>query len=135
MFGKKKDEKNSQIQSEPLKLTTIAMGTVIKGTVDVEGSLRVDGTIEGNVSCHKTMIFIICIDTNHPATLKKPFFTAGILPETPMLPRSDMVHGQISINSNGKGDSFHPVMLQSLGGYFHHTTTASGIRHFPQFLL
>ena len=56
MFGKKKDEKNSQIQSEPLKLTTIAMGTVIKGTVDVEGSLRVDGTIEGNVSCHKTMI-------------------------------------------------------------------------------
>ena len=56
MFGKKKDERNSQIQSEPLKLTTIAMGTVIKGTVDVEGSLRVDGTIEGNVSCHKTMI-------------------------------------------------------------------------------
>ena len=51
MFGKKKDERNSQIQSEPLKLTTIAMGTVIKGTVDVEGSLRVDGTIEGNVSC------------------------------------------------------------------------------------
>lgn len=42
--------------SEPLKLTTIAVGTVLKGTVEVDGSLRVDGTIEGEVTCHKTMV-------------------------------------------------------------------------------
>ena len=119
------------------KIITAAAGleervVTTESTFSCPGFIIVD---DRKIRCHKTMIFIICIDTNHPATLKKPFFTAGILPETPMLPRSDMVHGQISINSNGKGDSFHPVMLQSLGGYFHHTTTASGIRHFPQFLL
>lgn len=57
MFGKKKDMmENSVVTSEPLKLTTIAVGTVLKGTVDVDGSLRVDGTIEGEVTCHKTMV-------------------------------------------------------------------------------
>lgn len=50
MFSKKKDNKEHDIvASEPLKLTTIAVGTVLKGTMDVEGSLRVDGTIEGDI--------------------------------------------------------------------------------------
>ncbi len=57
MFGKKKDTLEGSVAvSEPLKLTTIAVGTVLKGTVEVDGSLRVDGTIEGEVTCHKTMV-------------------------------------------------------------------------------
>ncbi len=57
MFGKKKDDKEHDIAtSEPLKLTTVAVGTVLKGTIDVEGSLRVDGTIEGNITCRKTVV-------------------------------------------------------------------------------
>ena len=48
MFGKKKDDEEFfGTTSQPLKLTTIAVGTLLKGTVDVEGSLRIDGTIEG----------------------------------------------------------------------------------------
>ena len=51
MFGKKKDTLEGSVAvSEPLKLTTIAVGTVLKGTVEV------DGTIEGEVTCHKTMV-------------------------------------------------------------------------------
>lgn len=57
MFGKKKDnEENLIAASEPLKLTTIAIGTVLKGTINVEGSLRVDGTIEGDITCKKTVV-------------------------------------------------------------------------------
>ena len=57
MFGKKKDNKEHDIAtSEPLKLTTIAAGTVLKGIIDVEGSLRVDGTIEGDITCRKTVV-------------------------------------------------------------------------------
>lgn len=57
MFSKKKDNKEHDIvTSEPLKLTTIAVGTVLKGTMEVEGSLRVDGTIEGDIICHKTVV-------------------------------------------------------------------------------
>lgn len=57
MFGKKKDTLEGSVAvSEPLKLTTIAVGTVLKGNVEVDGSLRVDGTIEGEVTCHKTMV-------------------------------------------------------------------------------
>lgn len=57
MFGRKKDNKERDIvTSEPLKLTTIAAGTVLKGIIDVEGSLRVDGTIEGDITCHKTVV-------------------------------------------------------------------------------
>ena len=57
MFGKKKNNQEGFITtSEPLKLTTIATGTVLKGTIEVEGSLRVDGMIEGNITCHNTVV-------------------------------------------------------------------------------
>ncbi|MDE6348874.1 MAG: polymer-forming cytoskeletal protein [Bacteroides sp.] len=39
-----------------MKLTTIAVGTILKGTINVEGSLRIDGTIEGDITCHKTVV-------------------------------------------------------------------------------
>ena len=57
MFGKKKDDEEFfGTTSQPLKLTTIAVGTLLKGTVDVEGSLRIDGTIEGDITCHQTVV-------------------------------------------------------------------------------
>lgn len=57
MFGKKKDDEEFfGTTSQPLKLTTIAVGTILKGTVDVEGSLRIDGTIEGDITCHQTVV-------------------------------------------------------------------------------
>lgn len=48
MFSKKKNNNEEYLSptAQPLKLTTIAVGTILKGTVDVEGSLRIDGTIE-----------------------------------------------------------------------------------------
>lgn len=58
MFGKKKDNEEEYFgtTSQPLKLTTIAVGTILKGTINVEGSLRIDGTIEGDITCHKTVV-------------------------------------------------------------------------------
>ncbi len=57
MFGRKKNKEVSCIAtSEPLKLTTIATGTILKGTIEVEGSLRVDGIIEGDITCHNTVV-------------------------------------------------------------------------------
>ena len=57
MFSKKKNnEEYLSPTSQPLKLPTIAVGTILKGTVDVEGSLRIDGTIEGDITCHKTVV-------------------------------------------------------------------------------
>lgn len=58
MFSKKnnKNEEYLSPTAQPLKLTTIAVGTILKGTVDVEGSLRIDGTIEGDITCHKTVV-------------------------------------------------------------------------------
>lgn len=44
------------VTSKPLKLTTIAIDTVLKGTIEVEGSLRVDGMIEGDITCHNTVV-------------------------------------------------------------------------------
>lgn len=53
MFGKKKNEDYSvkTVKVGVDKLTTIALGTMVKGTITVEGDLRLDGIIEGNVSC------------------------------------------------------------------------------------
>ena len=57
MFGTKKNKEADFITTaEPLKLTTIATGTVLKGIIEVEGSLRVDGVIEGDVTCHKMVV-------------------------------------------------------------------------------
>lgn len=58
MFSKKKNNNEEYLSptAQPLKLTTIAVGTILKGTVDVEGSLRIDGTIEGDITCHKTVV-------------------------------------------------------------------------------
>ena len=57
MFGTKKNKEADFITTaEPLKLTTIATGTVLKGIIEVEGSLRVDGIIEGDVTCHKMVV-------------------------------------------------------------------------------
>ena len=53
MFGKKKNEDYSvkTVKVGIDKLTTIALGTMVKGAITVEGDLRLDGIIEGNVSC------------------------------------------------------------------------------------
>ena len=53
MFGKKKNEDYSvkTVKVGVDKLTTIALGTMVKGTITVEGDLRLDGIIEGNVCC------------------------------------------------------------------------------------
>ena len=50
MFGKKKNEDYSvkTVKVGVDKLTTIALGTMVKGTITVEGDLRLDGIIEGN---------------------------------------------------------------------------------------
>lgn len=58
MFGKKKNEDYSSggMTSHVDKLTTVAFGTVIKGTITVEGDLRLDGTTEGDVFCKGKMI-------------------------------------------------------------------------------
>lgn len=48
MFGKKKNEDYSvkTVKVGVDKLTTIALGTMVKGTITVEGDLRLDGIIE-----------------------------------------------------------------------------------------
>ena len=53
MFGKKKNEDYSvkTVKVGIDKLTTIALGTMVKGANTGEGALRLDGIIEGNVSC------------------------------------------------------------------------------------
>lgn len=58
MFGKKKDEDYSSkgVSANVDKLTTIAFGTVIRGTITVEGDLRLDGTAEGDISCKGKMV-------------------------------------------------------------------------------
>lgn len=58
MFGKKKDEDYSSktVSTNVDKLTTIAFGTVIRGTITVEGDLRLDGTAEGDISCKGKMV-------------------------------------------------------------------------------
>ena len=45
MFGKKKNEDYSvkTVKVGVDKLTTIALGTMVKGTITVEGDLRVEG--------------------------------------------------------------------------------------------
>ena len=49
MFGKKKNEDYSvkTVKVGIDKLTTIALGTMVKGAITVEGDLRLDGIIEG----------------------------------------------------------------------------------------
>lgn len=58
MFGKKKNEDYSvkTVKVGVDKLTTIALGTMVKGTITVEGDLRLDGIIEGNVSCRGKVV-------------------------------------------------------------------------------
>lgn len=58
MFGKKKNEDYSSksVSANVDKLTTIAFGTVIRGTITVEGDLRLDGTAEGDISCKGKMV-------------------------------------------------------------------------------
>lgn len=58
MFGKKNNENYSpkSVSTNVDKLTTIAFGTVIRGTITVEGDLRLDGTAEGDVSCKGKMV-------------------------------------------------------------------------------
>lgn len=53
MLGKKNNENYSpkNVSTDMSKLTTIAVGTVIRGTITVDGDLRLDGTAEGDVSC------------------------------------------------------------------------------------
>ncbi|MCD8182541.1 MAG: polymer-forming cytoskeletal protein [Bacteroides sp.] len=58
MFGTKKSEENSvkaaKVSIE--KLTTIALGTMVNGTLAIDGNLRLDGTIEGDVSCNGKVV-------------------------------------------------------------------------------
>lgn len=58
MFGKKKNEDYSSksVNANVDKLTTVAFGTVIRGTITVEGDLRLDGTAEGDISCKGKMV-------------------------------------------------------------------------------
>ncbi len=58
MFTKKKNEDYSEkiMKVGADKLTVIALETMVKGSIEVEGDLRLDGTIEGNVSCKGNVI-------------------------------------------------------------------------------
>lgn len=53
MFGKRKSEDYSAkaVNVGIDGLTTIAQRTTVTGTVAAEGNLRLDGTVEGNISC------------------------------------------------------------------------------------
>lgn len=53
MFGKRKSEDYSakEVNVSVDGLTTIAQGTIVTGVLTVEGNIRLDGTVEGNISC------------------------------------------------------------------------------------
>lgn len=58
MLGKKKNEDYSAkaVKVGADGLTTIAQGTTVTGTVIVEGNLRLDGTVDGNISCKGKLV-------------------------------------------------------------------------------
>jgi len=58
MIGKKKNEDFSAKASAPTaeKLTIVAAGTVVQGAMSVEGDFRLDGYIEGNITCKGKMV-------------------------------------------------------------------------------
>ena len=53
MFKKKKNKENliPQKYDGAERLTIIANGTTFKGTMNIEGNLRIDGTLEGDIYC------------------------------------------------------------------------------------
>lgn len=53
MIGKKKNEDLSgkSVATNVENLTIIAQGTVVQGTMMIEGNLRLDGAIEGDIFC------------------------------------------------------------------------------------
>lgn len=58
MIGKKKKEdySDTNISTNVEKLTIIADGTVVHGAMAVDGNLRLDGTVEGGISCTGKMV-------------------------------------------------------------------------------
>lgn len=53
MLRKRKNDDCSEKATKEYSegLTTIAQGTNVKGAVTVEGNLRLDGVVDGNISC------------------------------------------------------------------------------------
>ena len=48
---RKKDYSTKVVNVSVDRLTTIAQGTTVTGVVIVEGDIRLDGTVEGNIFC------------------------------------------------------------------------------------
>ena len=85
MFSKKKNNNEEYLSptAQPLKLTTIAVGTILKGTVDVEGSLRIDGTIEGDIYTCKLEVEPTACFNGNCNTIKETKQPAAPTPEPP----------------------------------------------------
>ena len=58
MFSTKKEEKNNTSKTAKTSSLTnfIAKGTVITGDVQAQGSLRLEGRIEGNIQAHARLV-------------------------------------------------------------------------------
>ncbi len=105
MFNKT-DDKNSELEMN--SHNTIGAGTIIKGEIIIEGNVRIDGTIEGNVSSKGRIVLgksgsiigeVECQSSSIAGEIKGKFITHDLISlKSSAKVEGDVYYGKIEVD-------------------------------------